>query len=384
MPPTDHSEPDSHATPRAADVDLLARCLALSTNMADLTPLRMLLWSDARAWDRAVRLRRQLRLTSALTFRIKERVLAPPAARAPTPGMATPAEILAKQESFHTERRAAQRVALGALVKLLNGAGYEPILMKGARSLWLGVEPWRSMRDFDLLLPGDAARDANALLKREGYAPAPGAVERPNRHHFDLLFRDDLPGWVEIHRRAGNPYAEQFLRTRELAARCETLRGPDGVVRIMTASDHLWHGLVHHHFGHSGYARGTIDLKGLFEFAVGFGALTERERANLLVLAARDGAALAAFDIWIAAAADLLAMPLPAGLAVAPDAAAVWTAMKERRDNPARFKYPGYGDILSLGLAGPRLARLKPKPGRLAIAARLGVVARLMPKIRRD
>ncbi|MBN9622553.1 MAG: hypothetical protein J0H06_06305, partial [Actinobacteria bacterium] len=93
--------------------------------------------------------------------------------------------------------------ALNIELTVFNAGGFEPILLKGARSLWLGVELDRSMRDFDVLLPGAASKAANDLLKEQGFAPLPGAPERPNRHHLDLLFRDDMPGWIEIHRRGG-------------------------------------------------------------------------------------------------------------------------------------------------------------------------------------
>lgn len=366
----------------SADLDWVAGCLALSPAPENTARLRLALWSDADARERVLEAAARLRLTPALVMRLRQRGLVPPAARRSEPGTRSLAEILDQQWGAHLRRRAEQSKALGAIVAVLNAYGLKPILLKGARSLWLDIDPWRTMRDLDLLVPGERAREANAILKREGYAPLAGAIERPHRHHFDLLFRDDLPGWVEVHRLAGNPYAEPFLPTQELAARSIAHVRPEGEARVLAAADHLWHGLIHHHFGHSAFARGVVDLKGLYEFAMGFDALSQMERGDLMALAARDAAGLAALDLWLAAAADALA--LPSDLAVATDAAATWAAIKARRGaSRGCVKYPGYGEALALGWARERVARLRPRPRGGRLGALVAVVGRLAPKLRR-
>jgi hypothetical protein len=316
---------------------------------------------------------------------LRARGLVPPQIKQDDPQRSTPASILDARWSDHLAVRGRQAGSLTAIVAILNGLGVEPILIKGARCLWLETDPWRTMRDLDILVPGAPAHVANEALKAEGYLPLRDAEHRPNRHHFDLLFRSDLPGWVEVHRRAGNPYAEQFIRTAEIAACSVAIEHPAGRARILPAPAHIWHSLVHHYFGHSGFARGTIDLKGLFEFAAATSALSVGEIAALAALAGRDAAGLAAFDLWLAAAADLFAMPMPEGVPVPEDTVAAWQKMGRRnRGQEAGPKYRGYYEFLSLGWDAARAKRVRPRSPWGLLGTRWCVVQRLLPKLLRN
>jgi hypothetical protein len=239
------------------------------------------------------------------------------------------------------------------------------------------------MRDFDLLVAGPAAAEANALLKAQGLAPLPEARERPSRHHLDLLFRDDMPGWIEIHRRGGNPYAEPFLPTREIVAASlpQTCEGARAFV--LPDAWHLWHGLVHHHFGHSGFARGTVDLKGLYEFSSAYHIMTRDERAALRSLAAGDATGLAALDLWLALGHDLLALPLDAAPPL--DARAAAASVQARLFGaPAKTRYPGYRETIRLAWSPRRLTETGARTWAGRLRARVRAVMRLMPKARRD
>jgi hypothetical protein len=369
----------------ATGVEWLARCLALAPSSDDTMRLRSVLFSDAAVWERLFEAASSRRLMPALAMRLRQRGLVPPLPRRHAPNPLTPAAILEAHWTQHLGIRARQAESLCSIVGVLNRIDIEPILLKGACCAWLDQDPWRTMRDFDILVPGARASEANAALKAERYLPLPDAKDRPNRHHFELLFRSDLPGWVEIHRRAGNPYAEQFLRTAEIAARSVPAAHPQAQARLMPASDHIWHGLVHHHFGHSAFARGTVDLKGLFEFAVAVAALPGDEVDTLVGLASRDAAGLAAFDLWIAAAVDLLAMPLPVGHSLVQDAVTAWGRIKQRHlGQQAEPKYRGYGRSIALGWSAERIKRVRPRPAFGALGARWKVLNRLLPKLRRD
>lgn len=357
----------------------LARCLAIAPTTEATGQLRFELLRPG-AWEPLFAAARAVRLTAPLASRLAERGLVPPRPRAVADGAMAPADVLAAFAEQHAARRAAQRRALVDLVGMLNGAGFEPILLKGARALWLDREPQRGMRDFDLLIPGAAAIEANAYLKTQGFAPLPEARERPNRHHLDLLFRDDLPGWIEIHRRGGNPYAEAFLPTREIVAAARPALRDGARAAVLPDAEHAWHGLVHHQFGHSAFARGTVDLKGLHEFCVGYHGLTGEQRRALRALARRDGAGLAALDLWLAIGHDLLALPLDGGAAA--DALAVWARMRARL-NAAPAGYPGYADTIRLGWASDRLRETGARGWGGRFVARARVVLRLTPKIRR-
>ena len=379
------NDPTDQGAAAAADVALLRRALALQAVPAETMRLRLELLSGAEAWERLLAAAASRRLTSLLVERLRQRGLVPPKPAVPAPGLLAPAEVLDRIWQDHINTRMRQSTCLLTIVDLLNRAGIEPMLLKGARSLWLDIEPSRSMRDLDLLVPGRDAVRANDLLKSEGFAPLPDAAERPNRHHLDLLFRSDMSGWVEVHRRAGNPYAEAMFPTATILRRSLPHRRDGLTAHVMPDADHLWHGLVHYHFGHSAFARGTLDLKGLAEFATGFVALADTARAELIALARRDGAALAAFDLWLAAAHSALGMPLDASIRPPDDAFRVWSEVAARIGGAAGgWKYPGYWEALRLGCDRRRLARLSPRPRLGGLAARAVVISRLLPKLIRE
>ena len=374
--------PDPGPDPSAAGRNTLLRCLAIAPAAEETLRLRLeLLRPDL--WEALFEAAQAARLTAPLAARIAERGLAPPRPRRLEEGAMAPADVLAAFAAQHAARREAQRQALLHVVGLLNAGGFEPILLKGARSLWLGAEPERSMRDFDLLLPGAAAKAANDLLKAQGFAPLPGAPERPNRHHLDLLFRDDMPGWIEIHRRGGNPYADPFLPTRQIAAisRRETRQGAHAFV--LPAAAHSWHGLIHHHFGHSGFARGTVDLKGLYEFCCAYQLMPQAGRATVRRLAASNATGLAALDLWLALGRDLLALPLDAE--PQPDACAASVAVAARLfGEAAGLRYAGYRETIRLAWSPGRLAETGARGWTGGLSARTRAALRLLPKIRRE
>ncbi len=356
-------------------------CLAVAPTAEETLRLRLdLLRPDI--WEPLLEAAQAARLTAPLAAGIAARELAPPRPRRLEEGVMAPADVLAAFATQHAARRDAQRRALLHVVALLNAGGFEPILLKGARALWLGVEPQRSMRDFDLLLPGPAAAEANDLLKANGFAPLPDAPERPNRHHLDLLFRDDMPGWIEVHRRGGSPYAEPFLPTREIVAASLPRTCQGARAFVLPDAEHFWHGLAHHHFGHSGFARGNVDLKGLYEFCSAYHRMPQEERIALRRLAARDATGLAALDLWLALGRRLLALPLD--VEPSPDACAVAATVEARIFGAtATVRYPGYRETLRLAWSPDRLAETGAS-GRIGrLRARMRAAMRLMPKIRR-
>lgn len=369
--------PDSGAVGRRS----LLRCLAVAPTAEETLRLRLdLLRPDM--WEPLLAGAQAARLTAALAASIAARGLTPPRPRRLEEGVMAPADVLAVFASQHAARRDAQRQALLNIVVLLNAGGFEPVLLKGARSLWLGTEPQRGMRDFDLLLAGPAGAQANDLLKAQGFAPLPDAPERPNRHHLDLLFRDDMPGWIEIHRCGGSPYAEPFLPTREIVAASLPKSYEGARAFVLPNAQHLWHGLVHHHFGHSGFARGTVDLKGLYEFSSAYHVMPQDERAALRRLAARDATGLAALDLWLALGQDLLALPLDVELPS--DARAVSAAVTARLVGAAaKARYPGYRETIRLAFSHRRLAEAGARGWIGRLRARMRAVMRVMPKIRR-
>ena len=148
-------------------------------------------------------------------------------------------------------------------------------------SLWVEGIPWRQMRDIDILVKPGETRIAHETLASLGFRESPDAEDQRFGHHLPPLVRDGMPGWLEVHFRASNSKAEKYLRTRALwAASTPSVR--DGArARVLPAPQHVMHGLVHNHFGHRSSSFGTINLKGLHEFAWAVAAMSAADQQAL-------------------------------------------------------------------------------------------------------
>ena len=203
----------SNAGSAVADLCL---CLAASLEPETSGGLRRRLMGGA--WAEVVETALGLRLDSALAWAAEQRRLFAgiPAGLRPDRRETAPA-VLERVWTEHLAKRRAMLARLEELVAALNAAGIIPLLLKGARSLWTGAPEWRSLRDLDLLVYGDAER-AQAIALANGYKCSDSGEGRHPRsfYHADNLYRDDLPGWVEVHRLAGSTRSEILLGSREL------------------------------------------------------------------------------------------------------------------------------------------------------------------------
>jgi hypothetical protein len=309
-------------------------------------------------WDAVLATAATLRLGPALVAQLRAKGAVPAIpALVLASGRRTITAALDEIWTAHVEQRAGLTARLVELVAALNAEGLEPLLMKGARSLASGTPAWRTMRDLDLLLTGSDAARAHAIALSLGYRTAPGAAERSGKHHFQPLFRDDLPGWLEIHRRAAVFRAEALLPTSLLETMAEHVDLGGASARTLRRPAHLLHALVHHHVGHRGDKGGGIDLKGLFEFTADVAVLTAAARDETLALASRHPRTLAALELWVAAAHAAFAMPVVAPFAIYADAAARAARALDRIANPGG-RYAGVLEEIGFANASQRLRRL--------------------------
>jgi hypothetical protein len=349
---------------------LLGRCLSLRPDDREAGALR----SDLRAhWDRFLGWCDDLRLTPAVAERILRRNLAPPGAE----------PALAASVAANIRRRKAMAGRLDELVLAFNRAGIEPILIKGAISLMAGGPGWRTLRDIDLVVPPPDTERAQAVAEGIGYRVSPTAGKRGarSRHHMPELFRDDLPGWIEIHAHAGNYNAEPFLPVGELAGSSAPAAMPGGGrVRIPPPHLAVLHALIHHHVGHSADRHGRLDLKGLYEFAAGVLDLAPVEREALVARAGRHPRLVAALDLWIAAAADFYALPVEPPFVFEPLALARWRTIRARAESPEPPPaYPGYREEIVLAFRA--IARNESSGVIGRTVGRLRVIRSLLPKL---
>lgn len=293
------------------------------------------------------------RLGSVVARAIARLKLAPPVPLLTLPdGRMSLTEGLRQREAEHMSRRAAFASHLAEIAAAFNRRGIVPIALKGGSSIVTGVPDWRSLRDLDLLVPGRRDSEAQAILVSLGYRTG---RDKPRwaHHHFPELFRDDLPGWIEIHRHAGPSRVSQFLPTAELlAAAAPPADARVGGVAVLTPHLQALHGLLHHHVGHRAVKQARIDLKGLYEFAAAIEAMAESERELLWQRSSRHPRLLAMVDLWLAAAADLFGLPVTAP-ALAPDMRDRWRRLREGTE-PA-----GMVPELTAALEPARLGRVR-------------------------
>jgi hypothetical protein len=361
---------------------LFGRCLALRLDGAELAALRARLLSEPALWHALTQFALDEGLVLALEHGLRAKGLLVSELLPPGSGLVGPDEALRSLAAGLAERRQVLARHLRAIVARLNGVGIEPIVLKGGQSLLTGEPAWRHLRDIDLLIPDRADAAQRELLVMGFQVPESEAAERGRRHHLPPLVRDDFPGFIEVHRRGGNQYVRTLLPTEELAAASRPWSEDGSRCRLLPDPLHVLYALVHHHMGHAGDARGTISLKGLYEFAWSFWRMSGPDRLALQARANRHPRLSAALDAWIAAAADFYGMPVEAPFKVAADAARRWQATLDRPDRPRPwYKYPGYADEVRMALAAARI-RAAPSGGRLPgrTWTRLKVMRSFLPR----
>lgn len=361
----------------------LGRCLSFDSKPPMLGPLRAELFSDPSAWAGLFNIAGNAGLMAALGIQLLEKALVPPAALTHERGVRPPATIIHEYLASHERRREVMREHLFAVTRGLNARGIEPVLIKGAASLWADADKWRHLVDLDLLVAPDAAEAAQQAIIDLGYHPQPNHRVRWHNHHLAPLLRSDYPGSIEVHRRAGHRFAESFLPTNELLRETSVSIVDGARARILPEPLNALFGLVHHHIGHSEDARGTLNIKGLYEFAAGIQSLSANDLSNLQRRASTNVRLVAALDYWIAAAADWLSMPVPANFALYSDAETRWRKVKAHLEGaPKSWKYPGYEEEIRMAWSPQRIGRSvsgSSWAGRQVARAR--VVGSLLPRL---
>lgn len=373
------------APPQA--MQLLRQALSFSNDPSDLTDLRMKLLSSAEAWEFLFEASINTRLVSALLERLELRGLLLPAPKSSTDRKRAPADILKNLAAHDADQRSKQHAVLIEIIGLLNAENITPVLIKGARHLWLGEFPWRTMIDLDILIPNGDEQRAFQICLAHGFTPDKQHAFTLGKHHLPGLFRPDLPGCVELHRKASAPQGEQHIRTEELLRRVEKVSQEGKTAGILNTVDHVWHAIVHHHFSHSGlskvrytgFARGEIGLKGLYEVASALSNMGEDQRAQLFERAAQNSVALSGLDLWLAASVVFFGVEFDANWRIQPDALAAAKRNLERAEGKLKSKtiYPGYVETFEMSWDSNRLSRLSPRPALGNTIARLNALNKL-------
>ena len=359
---------------------VLGECLAFDLTVGRLSALRSRLFAPGMLND-LLDLAARENMLALLADRLLEFGLIPP----DRPQESGAQDVLRQHLASHWARRDNLARHLREIVAVLNGRGISPVLLKGARSLWEQKPSWRYLRDIDLLVPAEAAQLAQDGLAGIGYKPDPALPDRPNRHHLAPLYKPGFAGWVEIHRSGGNRYAERLLATSELFSTSAVADREGLSVLLPSPAMHLLHSAVHHHVGHGGDARGTLSLKGLYEFASGANDLTAQQKQWLVERSAKHPRTAAMLDFWLAASALLFRLPVETPFLLSPDALGRAEKCIVPEASRSVWKYPGYRDEIRMAWARDRLSRSPGGGGLLGRQLqRWKVIASMLPALRRQ
>jgi len=247
-----------------------------------------------------------------------EHLLSPTLHRAVVPShRVVPSEVRRYLNLLHTanyrRNRAIRRQAL-QLVRALNAAGIEPMLLKGIlmtlaeRSFGRGA---RMMADIDIAVPAGACAAAVTVLVELGYAIN---REFPLGHHAVAEYtRPGDPAAVDLHiELIDQKYLLPAAEVWAAAARWHAAGG--GTYWVPSPTHRAMHNILHaqvHYRG--GYYRGQLDLRQLFELAylakayerqIDWVAIAKRLRAHHLEPMLHS---------YVGSAHDLLAMAWPFG-----------------------------------------------------------------------
>jgi hypothetical protein len=208
--------------------------------------------------------------------------------------------FLAAVHAANLERNSAFRAELATAVSVLNGAGIEPGLLKGAIRLADGLYPdhgWRVLRDLDLLVPAAAIMDALRALQEAGYLSCESDKE---------LRREGGACQIDVHRELFfSPRQTRLLQGAEVLDSARVVEFAGGRARIPSIEHQLMHLVAHGQIRHLGHALGRISLRDRLEAAalvhcgnetidweavfVRFAASGYRRPLHSLLLSLKDG-----------------------------------------------------------------------------------------------
>lgn len=222
-------------------------------------------------------------------------------------------ELRAFLEAVHAanmERNDEIRIELEAAVGVLNRAGIEPVLLKGAIRLVDGLYPdhgWRMLRDIDLLIPPSRLADVIRAFEKVGYV-------RLNSSGKEIQRREGLVQ-IDLH----DEVFARLLPATEIIAASRSAALGSSRVRLPSIEHQLVHLIGHCQIRHRGHACGRIGWRDRLEAAalVSWGHqnvdwpavearfVATRYRRPLLIflLALHDGALC---DVPVPAGIDLL------------------------------------------------------------------------------
>ncbi|MFN3511763.1 MAG: nucleotidyltransferase family protein [Phenylobacterium sp.] len=207
----------------------------------------------------------------ALIKLANDALMTPAVAGALLPAAALPDDVrafLADVRARNAARNARLADQLTEAVGVLNRAGVEPVLLKGA-ALWAGRSPDepfdRLLADLDLLVaPHEAAR-ARAALTLHGYSVM-AEKDGADVHAVAELARPQDAAAIDLHQRAPGPPG--LAQPRDFSARCRRVNWAGVSARVPDPAFQVFLTILHDLFHDGDFWRGAFDLRHLHDVAV--------------------------------------------------------------------------------------------------------------------
>lgn len=206
--------------------------------------------------------------------------------------LSCPPEIADFLDAIHDLNAERNHQLLGeieTLASLLNQAGMEPVLLKGAAYLVTGVysDPAdRWLEDIDFLVSGARSAQAFEIVKSSGYEPYIPKPTALARHHHPILTQTHhLP--VEIHHSLGLGVCSTFLTVDEMVDASTPFRLGQANVRIPSPEHLMTHLIMHSQMHHGSHDRIWPSLRAMHDlvllgrrFTLDWDAVRSRFRAH--------------------------------------------------------------------------------------------------------
>jgi len=227
-------------------------------------------------------------------------------------------DALAELHRLNAARNARLRAVLHDTVRLLNAAGIEPLLLKGAIALLPDQYPQagaRMMSDLDLALYNAEAEQGEAVLRAAGYRDADNVKPAGFRchHHLAPLFHPNGDAYVELHRSiltSRAPAAVLSLAQVRAAAQPITWMGKR--LWVPAPAHRLLHNALHQQVQDDVFRSHRRSLRQLHEFAQLRALPTAAAIDWPELLAPLDALGLGeAVRAYLLASARLFGQPLP-------------------------------------------------------------------------
>jgi len=162
------------------------------------------------------------------------------------------------------------------LIKCLNQADIEPVLLKGIAGMLDGLdqdEGERIMSDIDVLIGLGELPRAIKVLQEIGYRyyeePSPYRLDMTYKHHAPALIADGLVASVELHIRPTSLAGRKTILSSEYAlkgARCINVGGAQAL--IPSANFRLLHNFFHSQQDDKNYYFGRLHVRGLLDWVI--------------------------------------------------------------------------------------------------------------------